>query len=166
MVNVYLDNLYKQIYLSDTENQTGVASGSSKQMTFGLSDIGELPGASTWFIRSIRFNVQGYQDIAGLAPDTRIRIQGWISNRDISSTIYAELGDLQDVQGFPLNKVQKNLLVQNTAQHNFFSYQYTYRPSKNLTLNREQNIGITAKNVAGNDMTFMTSVYLHAERGD
>ena len=36
--------------------------GSEDYITVGLSDFGELPGQSTWYIRSVRFKIQGYAD--------------------------------------------------------------------------------------------------------
>lgn len=166
MSDIYIDNLHKQLYVSDSQEQANIASGSSNQMTFGLSDFGELPGQSTWYIRSIRFYVMGFQDEAGLSPSTAYRLQGGIISRDISATVMAELSDYQDVAGWPLNKVQKEGIILNNPQHNWFSFQHTYTPRKNLTLNREQNIVWCAKNRVGNDMTFSLGIYLHAERGD
>jgi hypothetical protein len=166
MAEIYIDNLYKQLYVSDYTYDATVAAGSSEQLTFGLSDFGELPGQSTWYIRSIRFYCMGYQDEAGLAPDTRCRLLGGIVNRDISTTNYGELSDYQDVAGWPLNKVQKEFIVRNQPQKNWFSFQHTYTPRKALTLNREQNIVWNVKNMVGNSMTFMVACYLHAERGD
>lgn len=166
MADIYIDNLYKQLYVSDNQYESAVSTGSSTQMTFGLSDFGELPGQSTWYIRSIRFYVMGYQEETGSAPDTHCRLQGGIVNRDISTTDMAELSDYQDVAGWPLNKVQKDLMIRNSPQKNWFSYQHTYTPRKALTLNREQNIVWCAKNRLGNDMNFFLGCYLHAERGD
>lgn len=164
-VDPYIDNLHKQLYVRDSTNESGVSTGNSTQLEIGLSDIAELPGQSTWFIRSIKFYCSGYQDALGVAPDTRIRVLGGVMNRDISGDM-GELEDYQDIAGWPLNKVCKDLIVENTPAQNFFSFQYTYTPRKALTLNREQDIIFCVKNVYGNDMTFQVNMYVHAERGD
>ncbi len=164
--DIYIDNLHKQLYVSSEQQSGPIATGASEQMTFGLSDFAELPGQSTWYIRSVKFYVMGFQDEAGASPYTTCRFLGGICNRDISATIRAELSDYQDISGFPLKNVQKDIMILNNPQQNWFSYQSTYRPRKALTLNREQNFSWCAKNVGGNDMTFSLGIYLHAERGD
>lgn len=167
MPEIYIDNLHKQLYVTDYNLDASVSTGQSEVMTWGLSDFGELPGQSTWYIRSIRFYAMGYQDEAGVSPDTRFSVLGGIISRDIaSSAFYNNVDDFQDVAGWPLNKVQKYFLMLNNPQKNWFSYQHTYRPSKNLTLNREQNIIFSLYNQAGNDMSVILGAYLHAERGD
>lgn len=165
MSEIYIDNLYKQLYATDFSSVSGISAASSNQMTTGLSDFGELPGQSTWYIRSIRFKVQGYQDEAGPAPDTRFRLLGGIMQRDISD-VMAEVDDYQDINGWPLKDVQADMLLLNNPQHNWFSYTKTWKPREHLTLNREQDIIWTVKNVSGNDLTLLMSLYIHAERGD
>jgi hypothetical protein len=166
MAQIYIDNLHKQLYVSDSRELGSVATGSSNQMSFGLSDFGELPGQSTWYIRSVRFYAMGFQDLLGGSPNTAVRLQGGVVSRDIHTTVVAELSDFQDIAGWPLNHVQKELIIENIPEQNWFSFQRTYKPSKALTLNREQNFTWCAKNVVGNDMTFLVAMYLHAERGD
>jgi hypothetical protein len=164
--DIYIDMLHKQLYVSSEEQSGATPTGSSQQMTFGLSDFGELPGQSTWYIRSVKFYVMGYQDAGGVSPYTTCRFLGGVVNRDLSAAVRAELSDYQDIAGFPLKGVQKDIMIENTPQQNWFSYQSTYRPRKALTLNREQNFSWCAKNVGGNDMIFSLGIYLHAERGD
>ena len=164
---IYIDNLHKQLYVSASQISGAIGAGSSHQITFGLSDFGELPGQSTWFIRSIKFYLQGYQDPAGLQAYTSWRVLGGVTNRDISAASnYSELSDYQDIAGFPLKNVQKEGFTLNDPAQNWFSYQSTYRPSEHLTLNREQNFVFCLKTVTGNDIYSNLAMYLHAERGD
>lgn len=164
---IYIDMLHDQLYVASEQRSGGISAGSSHQITFGLSDFGELPGQSTWHIRSIKFYLMGFQEEAGLSPYSTYRILGGITNRDIaSSTNYSELSDYQDIAGFPLKDVQKDGLVLNNPQQNWFSWQKTYRPRKHLSLNREQNFVFCVKSVYGNDLTTQLGMYLHAERGD
>jgi len=164
MADLYFDNLHKQLYALQSGNETTTA-GTSDIVTFGLSDLSELPGQSTWYIRSILFKITGYAEI-GVAPESVIRINGGIISRDISTTHYPNLNDYQDVAGWPLKGVYTEMMVENTPQHNNFSFQKLYKPSKNLTLNREQNIHVTIDSVTGNDLVSRVLIYVHAERGD
>lgn len=162
---IYIDNLHKQLYATN-ESATTTATTARHADSIGLSDFGELPGQSTWYIRSIRFYAMGFQDEAGLAGYTEFSLLAGIANRDIAPGSFDTVNDYQDVAGWPLNKVQKQFLLMNNPQKNWFSYQHTYRPSKNLTLNREQDIIWTLKNETGNSVTNLLGMYIHAERGD
>lgn len=164
--DAYIDNLHKQIYVSAENLDATVAMGSSEVATFGLSDIADLPGQSTWFIRSIRFHVSGFTDLGGVSPYTRLEVCGGIIDTSLAASTTSEMSDFQSIAGFPLKDVQKYMMVQNSAQHNNFSYQKTYRPRKALTLNREQNIIMCMKNNFGNDAAIHFGILLHAERGD
>jgi len=166
MADIYIDNVHKQLYVSDSSYQFEVGVGNTNHLTLGLSDFGELPGQSTWYIRSVRLYLMGYQKDDGAASDTQWRFQAGIVNRDISAADYPNLSDFQDVAGWPLNKVQKDGLVLNNEAQNWFAYQHTYSPRKNLTLNREQNFVADLKTRSGNPLTSTVGVYIHAERGD
>lgn len=164
-VELYFDNLHDQLYAleADTKN---LASAASAEWTVGLSDFGELPGQSTWHIRSILFKVQGLSDMV-LAGNTLMRINAGIVSRDIAYTPYEYPGSYQDVAGWPLKGVFTELLCQSTPQQNTFSYQKLWKPSKNLTLNREQNINMTVKNASGGNLAVTHGlIYIHAERGN
>jgi hypothetical protein len=164
MATLYFDNLHKQLYAVEGSHES-TPSLNSDIVTFGLSDLVELPGQSTWYIRSILFKVTGYAEL-GVSPDTTIRFNGGIVSRDIAAVHYPNIDDYQDVAGWPLKGVYTEMQVQNTAQANSFSFQKLYKPSKNLTLNREQNIHATIQCVNGNDLVSRIMIYVHAERGD
>lgn len=108
----------------------------------------------------------GYQDLLSGAPYTEFHVQAGIVSRDLAPGGFDDLDDYQDVAGWPLNKVQKDFMLYNQVQQNWFSYQHTYTPRKNLTLNREQNIIWNLKNDTGSNMAVTMGVYLHAQRGD
>ncbi len=165
MVSYYVDDLYKQIYVTSSLYETAKSTGTNSDMRLGLSDLPELPGQSTWYIRSILFKAQGYQAEAGVSPDTRIQLTGGFLRRDIADVMY-NVERYQDINGFPAKGVSSQSLILNNPQQNFFSFQKTWKPSENLTLNREQDISWTARNTTGNDMTFYLSLLIHAERGD
>lgn len=166
MAVIYIDNLHKQLYVSARNRDSVTSTGDRHTLAIGLSDFGELPGQSTWFIRSIRFYCSGYQDSAQVAPDTLLLLQAGIVARDLLPGAFDNLEAYQDVNGWPLNKVQKSIMVENIPQQNWFSYQHTYTPRKNLTLNREQDICWNLKNESGNDVATLMGMYIHAERGD
>jgi hypothetical protein len=162
---IYIDNLHKQLYAT-VESTAATAAASRHTDSIGLSDFGELPGQSTWYIRSIRFYSMGFQDEAGGSLYTEFSLLAGIANRDLAPGAFDTVNDYQDVSGWPLNKVQKQFLLLNNPQKNFYSYQHTYTPSKNLTLNREQDIFWVLKNETGNTLTNLMAMYIHAERGD
>ncbi len=108
----------------------------------------------------------GFQDEAGGSLYTDFQVLAGICNRDIGPGAFDDVADYQDVAGWPLNKVLKHFILLNNPQKNWFSYQHTYRPSKNLTLNREQDIIWNLKNDSGNTLTNLLGMYIHAERGD
>ena len=160
---IYIDNQHKQLYASEYAYDTVVASGDSDTLRVSLSNYAELPATTAWYIRSIRFKFQGYQDEAQVGPDTRIRCLAGILPSDVPN-IMGELDDYQDFNGWPCSGVVQDLLVRNNPQQNFVSYTNTYKPKKALTLNREQDIVWNVKNVVGNDMTMFLSMVIHAER--
>jgi len=176
MSDLYFDNLHKQLYaVKRSENTT--PGGGDDYLTVGLSDFGELPGQSTWYIRSVRFKIQGYVDV-GSTINTTVRICGGVISRDLATGAYAELADYQDVAGWPLKGVYDEIHLPSQLYgtppayndaffpNNRFSWTKTYKPSKNLTLNREQNFLLSMKNIAGEDVSSNWMMYIHAERGE
>ncbi len=162
---IYIDNLHKQLYAT-VESTAATPTTARHTDTIGLSDFGELPGQSTWYIRSIRFYAMGFQDEGGGSSYTEFAVLAGIANRDLGPGAFDTVNDYQDVSGWPLNKVQKQFLLLNNPQKNWFTYQHTYVPSKNLTLNREQDIFWNLHNESGNALTNLLGMYIHAERGE
>lgn len=160
---LYIDMLHDQLYATHRASTILTATSST---AVGLSDFAELPGQSTWYIRSIRFRWQGYTDTTQPAVDLNARFIAGVCNRDISGTSYPEPGDYQDIAGFPLSGVYMETLVPNTPYGGFFSWTKTWKPSGNLTLNREQDIQMCAKQVGGADAQLLMTMYIHAQRGD
>ena len=166
MADLYFDNLHKQLYAYDGSTETTNV-GTGDQMTFGLADLGELPGQSTWHIRSIRFKCQGFNTTGGSAPMSTVEVCGGVCSRDIvGQGIFSNPKSYQDYAGFPLKGVYSELFTENTPQGNRFSFTKTYTPSKHLTLNREQNLVWAIKLINGNEAFSRLSIYVHAERGD
>ena len=163
---IYIDNVHDQLYAVAESDFTGLSAGATgHDVTMGLSDWAELPGQSTWYIRKIVFHARMYTDLIP-APDTQVYLCGGIVNRDIAgSASYDKPGDFQDVAGWFLSGVWHHGLIEATAQHNNLSWTKTYRPSKALELNREQDIIFTVKNRLGNDVDGLLDLYVHAERG-
>lgn len=175
MADLYFDNLHKQLYAVMRSEHT-TPGGSEDYITVGLSDFGELPGQSTWYIRSVRFKIQGYAD-TGSTVNTTLRINGGVVTRDLATGPFPELADFQDVAGWPLKGVYDEIHIPSQQYgspptsswffpNNRFSWTKTYKPSKNLTLNREQNLILSMKNIAGEDVSSNFMMYIHAERGD
>lgn len=164
--NLYFDNLHKQLYCNHQKRVVALLPGHSDSMAIGLSDFAELPGQSTWYIRSVVFKVTGYTDVGGPSPDNEISFLGGSCNRDISATDKPELADFQDIAGWPWKGINSMIQVQSTLQANRFSWTKTYRPSKNLTLSREQDIVLCMSNNLGNNVNALMFLYIHAERGD
>lgn len=163
--SIYIDNLHKQLYVSkEATASTGTTSRHTE--TVGLSDFGELPGQSTWFIRSVKFYSMGFQDEAGPGAYTEFSLLAGVVARDLTPGAFDSLADYQDVAGWPLKKVQKHFLLLNNPQKNFYTFQHTYVPSRNLTMNREQNFVWCLHNESGNTLTNLLGMYIHAERGD
>jgi len=165
VAELYFDNLHKQLYAKESSVET-TGSLLNDQITFGLSDLTELPGQSTWYIRSILFKATGYSDLLGTSPYSLVSFNAGISSRDISATTRPGIDDYQDIAGWPLKSVYTEMMVQNTPQQNGFSFQKLFKPSKNLTLNREQNIQFNIRNMFGNTLISRLLIYVHAERGD
>ena len=128
--NLYFDNLHKQLYCNHQKRVVALLPGHSDSMAIGLSDFAELPGQSTWYIRSVVFKVTGYTDVGGPSPDNEISFLGGSCNRDISATDKPELADFQDIAGWPWKGINSMIQVQSTLQANRFSWTKTYRPSK------------------------------------
>ncbi len=165
MVEYYVDDLYGQIYVTASTFQADVTVGSTNSQRLSLSDLPELPGTSKWYIRSIVFKAQGWQRAADLADSSRIRLTGGFLRKDILTEM-TSVEVFQDISGWPAKAVAASLLIMNTEPQNFFSYTKTWRPSENLTLNREQDISWCCKTTNDNRVTSNLSLFVHAERGD
>lgn len=165
MGTIYIDNLHNQLYCQESDYDINVNAGSSLQSQIGLADWGELPATAKWYIRKVVFSVKLWNVAGAVGPDTRFSILGGVTPRDlVAGTNFSELDDYQDINGFPLNGVRKLGIVQNLVQKNEFSYTKTWTPSKNLTLNREQDFVLCTKNLTGNDLTMFQTIMVHAER--
>ncbi len=161
---LYIDMLHDQLYA--THRDTGTLGVSVDHTAIGLSDFAELPGQSSWHIRSIRFRWQGFTDTTDASTNGNYRFNAGICNRDISGSGYPEPGDYQDIAGWPLSGCYMEIFVPNTPYGGFFSWTKTYKPSRHLTLNREQDIQMSMKKVSGANAEWLMTMYIHAERGD
>lgn len=167
MATIYIDNLHQQIYCEETVHTAAIAAGITQQCHFSLSTFGELPATAHWYIRKIVFSVKLMNTGVGALPETRFSILGGIAPSDsfaVGDPPFSELDDYQDVNGFPLSGVLKKSFVQLIPQKNEFSWTKTWTPSKNLALNREQDVNLAIKNLGGNDLTIFSNIYIHAER--
>ncbi len=162
--NVYID-LNDTIYA--VANTTPVTpSGQQDEIYFGLADIGEAPATQSWFINKIICRYTGYSDTAGPASDTILNFNAGVIMRDLAGVEeFNELSDFQDFRAWPLKQAYRSIMIQNIIQHNQMSYTFTYSPRKVLVLNREQNIVLSIKNIAGNDMTGRFSLFVQGKRG-
>ena len=70
--DTYFD-LNETVYCTAKANDNSVSSASSIILTYGLSDLAELPGQSTWFVNKLQFQIQGFQNIDPL----RVRLKGF-----------------------------------------------------------------------------------------
>lgn len=168
IATIYIDNLHSQIYCEQTVFTATIGSGITQQCHVGLHDFGELPATSHWYIRKIVFAVKLHNEAGGgVQPESLFSILGGIAPTDsfgVGDPPFSELGDYQDVNGFPLAGVKKLSYVQLEPTLNQFSWTKTWTPSKNLALNREQDINLAIKNLGGNDLSIQSCVYVHAER--
>ncbi len=165
MVEYYVDDLYSQIYVTTANFNADVAVGSTNMMRLSLADLPELPGTSKWYIRSVVFKCQGFQNPADPGNESRVRLQGGFLRSDIVSDMDS-VEEFQDISGWPAKGVTSQIMIFNVPEQNFFSYTKTWRPSDNLTLNREQDISWCCKVTNGNRVTSNVSLVVHAERGD
>ncbi len=165
MVEYYVDDLYGQIYVTASSFEENVTLGSANSQRLSLSDLPELPGTSKWYIRSIVFKAQGWQRAADGAASSRVRLTGGFLRKDIATDMDS-VEVYQDINGWPAKGVAVSLIIMNNEAQNFFSYTKTWRPSENLTLNREQDISWCCKTTNDNRVTSNLSLFVHAERGD
>lgn len=167
MATIYIDNLHQQIYCEENVHTASISPGITQQTHLSLSNFGELPATSHWYIRKIVFKVKLFNTGVGVLPETRFSILGGIAPSDlfgVGDPPFSELDDYQDVNGFPLSGVITKSMVQLIPQKNEFSWTKTWTPSKNLALNREQDINLAVKNLGGNDLTILGQIMVHAER--
>lgn len=169
------DTIYTMLAASNNLN-----SPSSKVLTFGLSDMAELPGQSSIYVNSLTFKLQGFTT-GGVSPGADAQGQ-WVAGiiqRDlVNSQTFNDVKDFQDYLGWPLKMCYGYWLVQgnhgssNSAtadwprSGNAFSITKTFKPRKALLLNREQNIVLTLQNVAGDQIYTKMSICGQFKRGN
>lgn len=164
--NVYFDNnetIYCEIYGYDSTTSTDI------NLTFGLSDLAELPGQSTWFINKIQFMVAGYTDLTSPGTsDTVGRFNAGIIPRDQAGGNFNTIDDYQDYRAWPLKGTIGHTFHQGDSNpaHNRFSASRTYTPRKALVLNREQNIMWTWSKISGPTNVCLLGIVLQGKRGD
>jgi hypothetical protein len=167
ITNFYVDN--NETIYAFYSSYANLGAGTSKQISQGLSDVGELPGQSTWFVNKIHFGFHGYWDIAvGTSPESYCYFQGGVIPRDLSgATNFSDLSDYQTIKGWPLKGINGLVCKPSEVQHNALSFSRTYSPRKALLLNREQNINWVVLNGAGaRDLKGYLWVNMQMKRGD
>lgn len=179
MAEYYVDE-NKTIYAYVSDRETGVAQGSSANVTLGLDDLIDLSGQSTIIINRVHFSVTGFVDstvtpnsvsaffaCAGVAPAGYISPTGGVSN-------LGNVSDYQEVKGWPLKgahrygvakqdplaPVEQSILTK-------ASFTKTWTPSKKnaLALNRGQELVLNARS-AYNEWDYFLSIVLEARRGE
>ena len=168
--DTYFD-LNETVYCTAKANDNSVSSTSSIILTYGLSDLAELPGQSTWFVNKLQFQIFGFQNIDGSATGpTEGFFMASIVPRDlVASMTFAELADLQDYKAWPLKGCFGWTYCQAAdvnPVNNKFSATRTYSPRKALVLNREQNIVLNWKNRSGPDSNLHMAINGQFKRGD
>lgn len=167
--DIYFDN-NETIYTSVRTLDGSVGAGASEILTFGLSDLAELPGQSTWFVNKLQFQISGYMNIDGSATgDTSGFWMAAVLPRDQAGNTFDSLSDLQDYKAWPLKGCFGWTLCQAAdinPVNNRFSVTRTYSPRKALVLNREQNLYFIWDNVSGPDCTVQLAINGQFKRGD
>jgi len=179
MANYYVDE-NKTIYAYTSDEQLGVAQGSSANLTLGLDDLTDLSGQSTIIINRIHFQVTGFVDttvnpnslcgflaLGGIAPAGYVTASGAVSN-------LGNVSDYQEVKGWPLKGVQKYAYARQDAlapvQQGVItkaSFSKTWTPSRKnaLALNRGQEIVLNARS-AYEEWDYLLSIIIEARRGE
>ena len=104
ITNFYVDN--NETVYAFYSTYVNLGSGASHQASQGLSDVGELPGQSTWFVNKLHFGFHGYWDLTvGTQPDSYCYFQGGVIPRDLSGTNHVDLSDYQTLKGWPLKGI-------------------------------------------------------------
>lgn len=167
--DIYFDN-NETIYCSTETFTTPVGAGSNAILTFGLSDLAELPGQSTWFVNKLQFSLSGYQRIDGTATGpTEGFFMACVLPRDLVGSSFDSLKDLQDYKAWPMKGCFGWTVCQAgdvNPVNNRFSATRTYSPRKALVLNREQNIYFIWDNRVGPDCGIQLSINGQFKRGD
>ncbi len=164
---VFIDNLHKQLYVTSFNRDTALAAPGSMKVYFSLDDFVDLSGQSTWYVRSIKFRMQSFSTVTGLTTGNLLSTQTGIVHSSLTGTSFTDLEDFQSLSAFPLKNGNAHVYTHNdAAPNNRGTWQFTYKPSEHLTLNREQLIWMTIQNVSGTDVDTLGTIYLHAERGD
>lgn len=158
------------IYCQLKDFTTNVASGSTTQLTYGLSDLAELPGQSTWFVNKLWLTIHGFIELDGVATGpTHGRFMAGVVPRDIvGAGSFNDLADFQDYIAWPLKGMFGYTLCQgdDNPPRNAFSVSRTYTPKKALVLNREQNLTWAWYHDSGPDVTLLMSLNGQFKRGN
>lgn len=169
MVDYYVDN-NETIYACDAST-IQVSAFTSDEMSFGLSDLAELPGQSTWFINHVRFHVRAFYDVgsAGSTGQSLVQFVAGVVPRDIvAGGVFETLKDYDTIKGWPLKRCYGYATALSDVEpfNNQISVTRSYTPRKALVLNREQNLMWSLKNITGKDLNGYMSIEVQAKRGN
>lgn len=159
------DLIYTQLKVADAN----VASGSSASLTFGLEDIADLPGQSTWFVNRLHFQLHVVTELDGIDTGiTQGRFMAGIIPRGEALTVFNDLGDFEDLIAWPLKGVMGYTAQQGSENpaNNKSTVSRTYSPRDVLVLNRGQNITWAWYNIDGPDCWVMMSIIGQFKRGE
>lgn len=169
MVDYYVDD-NEMIIASEALTVSSLIAGSSRQVSLGLSDLGELPGQSTWFINKVVFHFKGYHESAAAALGIGYMVAGVVRRDLVAGTNFDSWIDFQDVNGFPFKNGKKYYTAVGIGSEDSTGHQismsYTWTPRKSLKLNREQDLVLAIRNSVGNDISGYLSIICQAKRGD
>ena len=164
---VFIDNLHKQLYVTSFQHDNSLVAPASMKLYFSLDDFTDLSGQSTWYVRSIKFRMQAFSTLNEFTDANILSVQTGIVDSSLTGSSFTDLEDFQPLNAFPLKNGNARVLTRNDGTpNNRGTWQFTYKPSEHLTLNREQLIWMTIQNVSGTDVNALGTIYLHAERGD
>lgn len=164
---VFIDNLHKQLYVTSFRHESALAAPDSMKVYFSLETFGDLSGQSTWYVRSIKFRVQAFSTLNPAVTGNNISCNTGIVDSSLVLEDFLELEDFQPFNAFPLKNGNSMLRTHNDeGPNNRGTWQFTYKPSQHLTLNREQLVWLQIQNMIGTDVDVLGTIYLHAERGD
>ncbi|HHZ81679.1 MAG TPA: hypothetical protein EYN64_03000 [Flavobacteriales bacterium] len=166
---VYIDN-NETVYTQVRTVEGNLAQGSTAEVTFGLSDVGELPGQSNWFVNKLVFMAKGCIDLDGsdVGLSEGQTVAGVVPRDIVASYDWDSLNDFQDFKAWPLKGTIAYTFMQGSQNpaRNAFSVTKTYSPRSALVLNREQNIVWSYKNVLGLDVLVQLCIYGQFKRGN
>ena len=168
MPDMYID-LNETIYASHSGNGVTTTAGTSDQIEFGLADMTELPGQSTWFINKVVLSYSGMVNLSDspAVEDSYGHMIAGVAPRDVAGSYnFYNYDRFQDYLAWPLKASKKTWFAQFTPQENRIMMVHTYRPRKALLLNREQDLILCVYNSHGNDIIGNLRIDVQAKRGD